>query len=386
MDDDQTLPDIGGMSDEDFLNYAPDFGDDAPADAEPPSEEPETALEDDEATDATDDDAGTDAPGDTDTPDESDESVVEESAEADEPEEVAETDTDPVTKEAEETDKPAESSDIDYKGEYEKLLKPFKANGKELQVANVDEAIQLMQMGANYNKKMAGLKPNLKVLKLLENNNLLDQEKLGYLIDLDKKDPAAIRKLIKDSGIDPLDIDTQEESEYRPKTYTVDDREIELDAVLDRIQDTPTYRKTINLVRTEFDDASKQTVAENPQLLEVLNTHMQTGIYERISSEVERQRMFGRLTGLTDLQAYQQVGDALNAQGAFDGLVQPGQKPPQEKTVIKQPAPTDPKLKDKKRAASSTRTAPKKSGPSADFNPLALSDEEFERAINEKLM
>ena len=87
-----------------------------------------------------------------------------------------------------------------------------------------------MQMGANYNKKMAALKPNLKLLKLLENNGLLSEEKLSFLIDLDKKNPDAITKLVKDSGLDPLEMDVSK-SDYKPNTYTVHDREVELDSV-----------------------------------------------------------------------------------------------------------------------------------------------------------
>src|SRR5690606_38757650 len=108
------------------------------------------------------------------------------------------------------TDKPAATEPVqpvDHKAIVDKLFAPFKANGKEMVVDNVDDAVALMQMGANYNKKMAALKPNLKLLKLLENNNLLSEEKIGFLIDLDKKNPAAIGKLLKDSGIDPLDVD-----------------------------------------------------------------------------------------------------------------------------------------------------------------------------------
>ena len=89
---------------------------------------------------------------------------------------------------------------VDYKAEYDRLVAPFKANGREITVKSVDDAIALMQMGANYNKKMSALKPNLKLMKLLENNGLLDETKIGFLIDLEKKNPDAINKLIKDSG------------------------------------------------------------------------------------------------------------------------------------------------------------------------------------------
>lgn len=315
--------------------------------------------------------------------DESDEDVTDDVEATEKPEgteEVDEDDKDPK-EEASESE-----GDLDYKTEYENLFAPFKANGKEMKVDSVEDARTLMQMGANYNKKMAALKPNLKVLKMLENNSLLDEQKLSYLIDLDKKNPAAIAKLIKESGIDPLDIDTDAQSDYQPETYSVDDREIELDTVLDELKDTPTYNQTINEISNKWDGASKQIVANNPQLLRVINDHVASGVYDVISKEVEKQRVFGRLNGLSELEAYRQVGDQLQAQGGFDHLFQ-AQPSTEKRVVTPKPArkAADPQLKSKKRAASPAKaTSTAKAEP--DFNPLALSDDEFLKQVNEKFL
>lgn len=273
---------------------------------------------------------------------------------------------------------------IDYKEQYERLLAPFKANGRDIAVKSVDDAISLMQMGANYNKKMAALKPNLKLMKLLENNGLLSEEKLSFLIDLEKKNPEAISKLVKDSGIDPLDLDTEKASGYNPQTYTVDDRELALDAVLDEIQDTPSYSQTIDVVSNKWDKASKQIVANQPQLLKVINTHIESGVYDLISKEIESERLFGRLSGISDLEAYRQVGDSIQARGGFAHLGRQQQKTPNEPVVVS-PKPKkveDPKLREKRLAASSTKPAATTSPTPKDFNPLALSDDEFSKTVN----
>lgn len=274
-----------------------------------------------------------------------------------------------------------ETQAVDYEAEYKRLLAPFKANGREIQVKSVDDAVALMQMGANYNKRMAALKPNLKMLKLLENNGLLSEEKISYLIDLEKKNPAAINKLVKDSGLDPMDLDAEKAGEYKPKIHSVDDREIDLDTVLDEIQETPTYTQTLEIVSKKWDGASKQTIASTPQLLKVINDHVANGIYDLINQEVERERMFGRLNGLSDIEAYRKVGDAINARGGFNHLVSNQGKPNQEPVVVqpKPKAPADDKLNEKRRAASSTKPANVSTAAASDFNPLALSDEEFSR-------
>lgn len=272
---------------------------------------------------------------------------------------------------------------VNYKELYEKMTAPFKANGRDIAVKNVDDAISLMQMGANYNKKMAALKPNLKLMKLLENNNMLSEERIGFLIDLDKKNPGAINKLVKDSGIDPMDLNTDNASEYKPNTYTVDDREIELDTVLDEIQSTPTYNRTLEIVSKTWDGASKQVIAGSPQLLKVINDHVQSGIYDTIHKEVERERMFGRLDGLSDIDAYRKVGDAIQSRNGFAKV----QQAPVKQVVVVPPKPKvdESKLRDKKRAASSTKPAASNQV-NKDFNPLSLSDEEFSKMVKEKYL
>lgn len=268
---------------------------------------------------------------------------------------------------------------LDYEAEYKRLLAPFKANGREISVKSVDDAVVLMQMGANYNKKMAALKPNLKLMKLLENNGLLSEEKISFLIDVEKKNPDAINKLVQESGLNPMDFDADKVSEYKPKIHSVDDREIDLDTVLDEIQDTPTYNQTLEIVSKKWDGASKQTVANSPQLLKVINDHVANGIYSMITEEVERERVFGRLNGLSDIEAYRQVGDAIQARGGFNHLGNAQAKTNQAPVVV-QPKPKkadDDKLNEKRRAASSTKPANTSQASNDDFNPLSLSDEEF---------
>ena len=286
----------------------------------------------------------------------------------------------------------ASGKELDYKAEYEKLLKPFKANGRDIQVGSVDDAIALMQMGANYNKKMAALKPNMKLMKMLENHDLLSEDKLNYLIDLSRKDAGAINKLIKESGIDPLTLDTEKADGYTPKSYKVDEREIELDMVLEQIQHSQAYPKTLEVVSKQWDPASRQVVANSPQLLKIINDHVDRGIYDVISAEVERERIFGRLNGMSDIEAYRQVGDLIQARGGFDHLVQKrtdqGQQAP-ARPVIVQPKPKladDNKLREMRKAASTSKPASASAAPASDFNPLALSDEDFSKLVQPKFL
>lgn len=372
--------DILNMTDEELMNMSEppelqeepteDITDTADAstneDVTDASESVSDDIDDNEDTDNVDDSSNEDSSTDetTKTSDEKSSDTAENSDEKSDTE-TAEVDTDGT-------------ATVNYKAEYEKVLAPFRANGKDIKVDSIDDAISLMMMGANYNKKMAGLKPVMKLVKMLENNGLTDETQLSYLIDLSKKNPEAIRKLVKDSGIDPLEIDTENPTEYRPNTYTVNDNEVELDAVLDEIRDSTSFKDTIEIISNKMDDSSKKVLLATPSLIKTINEHVAAGIYAKISSVIESERMLGRLTGLSDLEAYKQVGDAIQARGGF------GVAPNTQSTanVTRQPIVNtqqpDPKLKDRKKAASVSRTITP-SGTSTDFNPLSLSDEEFEK-------
>ncbi len=275
---------------------------------------------------------------------------------------------------------------VDKSAEYDRLLAPFKANGRDIKVENVDEAIRLMQMGANYNRKMAALKPNLAIMKTLENNGLLDPVKINFLIDLEKKNPEAISKLIKESGIDPLDISVEKADGYKPGNHSANENQVELDNVLDDIQHSPKYAETLDLVSKDWDAKSRTLIAAQPQLLKVINGHMENGVFDLVVAELERKKLFGGLLGLSDLEAYRQVGDEMASSGKFEHLKmqagQPGQQGQQASAakVVIHPKPKqadDSKREEQRRAAAPARGAAPAGKLPADFNPLSLSDDEF---------
>lgn len=273
-------------------------------------------------------------------------------------------------------DSSAESNPLNAEEQLKKVLSPFRANGKDIQVDSVDDAITLMKMGANYNKKMAVMKPQLKFIKMLENEGLLDEGKLANLIDLSKKNPAAIKQLVIDSGIDPLTMDVKEATGYKPDTYTVGDTEVELDLVLDDLKSSPKFTETMSVINTKFDAASKKVLVDSPAIIRVLNEHIELGIYDKIYAVVEKERMLGRLTGLNDIQAYKQVSDAINAQGGLRQESKSTSEKTNESVTTTNANKTveDTKAR-KKSAAVTTSTLGKKA--ESDFNPLAMSDDEI---------
>lgn len=269
-----------------------------------------------------------------------------------------------------------ETQTVDFQGAYEKIFAPFKANGTEMQVESVEDVMSLMKMGANYQKKMAALAPNLKIVKMLEKNNLLDASKLNNLIDLSKNNPAAISKLIKDSGIDPLDIDTDEDVAYTPNDYKVSDKEYRLDEALDSIKESKTFKDTIDVLSNKWDNESKNAIAEDPSMIGIIDSHMQNGVYAEIDKLVTKERALGRLGGVSDLAAYRQAAQYLASIGVLsDGSPKVKQAPVTSDVSSKTKAQDDAKLNTKRKAAASTKTSSKPATTSPDY--LKMTDEEF---------
>lgn len=287
-------------------------------------------------------------------------------------------DTSESSEESDNTDSDEDNTELSQaEKDMKTLLSPFKANGKQMQIDNVDEARKLMSMGANYAKKMASIKPNLKIVKMLENADLLDEGKLNNLIDLSQKNPAAIKQLIKDSGIDPLGIDVKEDASYTPGDYSVSESSVDLDLVLSDLKDTPKFRETMDIVGNKLDEASRKVLVGSPAIIRVISEHVELGIYDKIDSVVQKERMLGRLTGLNDLEAYKQVSDAINANGGFGPA---NSKSAQEKTDTTTNSTAtkkdDKKTKQRKKSAASTNSVSSNKG-KKDFDILSMSDEDI---------
>lgn len=270
-----------------------------------------------------------------------------------------------------------ESPTVDIEAEYRKLIgSPIKANGTELVIDSVDDAIKLIQMGANYYKKVEQLKPAQKVITMLEKAGMLDEQKLSFAIDLLNKDKGAIAKLVE--GMDTYELQDEQHKDYVPTNRSVSDEQLTLDNVIQEVSSTPTGHRTLEVLGTKWDVASREAVVSNPEVIRVLNQHMADGTFDTVSNEVEKQRMLGNIpAGLNNIQAYKFVGDQLYA---GKGKVAPqGQQPNQQPANAGKPIhkPSKETVVQQRRAASNSARTPSQSLSNNMDNVFALSDEEF---------
>lgn len=360
--------DILDMSDEDFENMDWDAEEDS-SDTDQDSEEDSSSEENDVT-----EDSDEEQDDETDTDDEAD---AEESGEGEESSDEEEADSD---SDDEEQNEGEDSSDDSAQAQLDKLFAPFTANGEQMQVKSVDEALKLMQMGVGFHGKMAALKPNLKLMRMLDKNGLLDEGKLSFLIDLHKNEPNAISKLLKENNVDPLEVDVEEADSYTPNDYSVDDNELALADAIENIRGTEASTRTLDIVSKQWDETSQGIIAKNPQLIQVINDQVANGIFDQITSEVVKRRMLGQLsTGVSDIEAYKVVGDLMHAEGKFGTTDKPNKSDATDENTN---TPTDvteksKKLKSRKKAASPTKTRKVAENKPKPKNYLDMSDDEF---------
>lgn len=197
------------------------------------------------------------------------------------------------------------------------ILKPFKADGKEISVRNSADAIRLMQMGANYSRKMAELKPAKAAQAMLEANNL-DTDTLNFLIDVNKGDKGAIQKLLKEHNIDPIDFDKDATNSYTAKDYRPDMKGMDFKEAIDSTIKEDGGRELITDINASWDDESKEQLREDPSLLSNLLDEHNSGVYEKVKAERDYQIRMGYLPAdVSFFEGYQAVERAMRKAGVF---------------------------------------------------------------------
>lgn len=193
------------------------------------------------------------------------------------------------------------SESIDYKAVYDTLFKPFKANGKEITPRTPQDIISLMQMGANYTKKMQLMAPMKRAVESL-NKASIKEDDLNFLIDVFRGDKEAIKSLLKKHEIDPMDLDLDNIAYKSDNKNIASDSDVEFSDTLMDINDSlPQIQDILN---NTWDEKSKNALLQDPNLMRALHEEIQLGRFGKVQQIVEQEKTFGRYKGMSDLEAY----------------------------------------------------------------------------------
>ena len=266
-----------------------------------------------------------------------------------------------------------DNQEVDYKSIYEQVFKPFKANGKEITPKSVEDIISLMQMGANYTKKMQLMAPMKKVVQSLDNAKI-DEQELNFLIDVSKGDKEAIKQLLIKHKIDPLEIDLDGDNTYSPRNNIASDEDVEFNDTLMDIHDS--LPKIQEILNNTWDDNSKKAILKDPRLMRALHEEVQMGRFDEVQKRLEAEKTFGRYKGVSDVDAY------------IDLVSKMEQERMKTKTQPETPTRTEStkKIPDKSKAAPTKGKTSKSSSSLTAKDLLSMSDDEFNKLSERDLV
>lgn len=276
-------------------------------------------------------------------------------------------------------------SEPDYKAGYESIIgRTFKAAGKEVTVKTVEEAIQLMQMGIGFHKNSAKLAADRRLIETLRENGLFEESKINEMIDISKKNPDAIRALVQSAGLEPHQlIPSGDAQPYTPGDHVLPDAQLLFRTSVDSIREQG-GEEFLTHVAQDWDVASRAEIYKDPSALDMIYAHKQSGIYDQISSEVERRKVFdASVAKMPFIHAYLAVGNEMNTKGLFaPQQSQPDPTPPAAAVPVPvsvKPAVASPSVTPNPAAV---RAAPVRSpATTAPTTPnyLTMSDDEFKK-------
>ena len=265
------------VHDEEYLEE--DAGEQDPEDDEieyETDEDEDEADEDMEQPDE-DEDSDDDASEDEDDEEETDEDSEDEEADAaDEDEE--------QTEEVEDKSKEPEQRVQNYS---------FKANGREYEFTEEEIKAQFPKVfgqAMDYTKKMQAMKPWRKTIDAIESAKL-GHDEVSLMIDVLKGDKDAINEVLKRTGVDTIDLDT-EGSNYTPKDYGRDDATLALKDVIDEISSDEEYATTYRVLSKEWDDSSWNELSSKPEMIKALHVDVKSGMYDRLMPMVEKLKVY----------------------------------------------------------------------------------------------
>lgn len=241
---------------------------------------------DDEIEDSLEHPDAQDSDDDTDT-DELDEDEVEEDSDEEDADPDEEADT-----EDEQTDETAEADDTKVQPTQDEVLK-FKANGQDYEFTTAEMKEQFGRVFAqamDYTKKTQQIKPWRKTIDAMEQAEL-GQDDVNLMIDVLKGDKEAIAEVLKRTGVDALDLDT-ENSNYEAKDYGRNDTELSIKDIVDEISVDKEYAVTHNVLEKQWDDRSRQAFVEDPNMIRLLHTDVKTGMFDKVSPIAQKLKVY----------------------------------------------------------------------------------------------
>ena len=239
----------------------------------------------------------------------------------------------------------------------------FRANGKDYEFSSEELVQQFPKMfgkAMDYTKKMQTIKPWRKTIDAIEGAKL-SHDDVSLMIDVLKGDKEAITEVLKRTGTDTLDLDTEADSNYITKDYGRDDGALEISDIVDEISKDAEYSTTHSILSKEWDEESWGTMAKNPDMIRLLHTDVKSGMYKTLQPIAEKLKVYDN-NSKNDLDYYKLAAEqhfSKNAETKAYNARQEAKKQQQQADIMQDSEKNEARISQAK-AESGKRVAAKK--------------------------
>jgi len=315
------------MSPEDFLEFI-DRESQKPLVLDEPVSAVDDVVDNDTQQDSIDNDA---VEGDEENiKEESDNIEVVETDGSEETEEDIDIDQEQPEETTDETDKNANldiDEDVRRKLEEYEQLKKFKEalTGAKVDIdgftvdglSDPESIIQMQKKYAEMIGKVDTFDKQRPMLEALKKNGLLeDQNKLALVLEAANGNPDALKKLMKENEIDPMELDLDEidESSIDPSKHLVPEIEIKFNDLLDTSAKLGIEEPFVDNVVKKWDSDSITKLINDDASKQHLLNHIKTGSFNKVQEEIkslELRDLSGQFRHMSDFDKYVVASNSL---------------------------------------------------------------------------
>ena len=224
--------------------------------------------------------------------------------EEDELDENSEAEEDDLDEDSDTVDEDTTDNESELEAEEQPVRRKYRANGKEYEFTEeeiFEKFGNVFGQAMNYTQKMQTIKPWRKTIDAIEQANLTAED-INLAIDVLKGDKDAISSLLKQTGIDALELDV-ENTNYQPKDYGRNDTELAIKEVVDEIKNDKEYNITYDVLEKQWDSKSREAFVENPEMIRQLHIDVKSGMYDTIAPIANKLKVYDG-GGKSDLEYY----------------------------------------------------------------------------------
>jgi len=260
--------------------------------------------------------------------------------------------------------------------------KKFRANGQDFEFSQeeINEQFEtVFGKAMDYTQKMQKIAPFRKMISALESEGI-SHDQLNVAIDALKGDKGAIKKLLEQNQIDAYDLTADEENSgaYVPGNYGKNDTALAIEEITSKIGGDEEFKITTNVIDEQWDGASRQTIAANPQMIEGLHNDIVSGLYDQVAPIAMKMKVLDG-NSKSDIEYYILAGSQFAQKHQADAKAKEGQDKVNELNADAQGA--DSKF-DKASSEASRKRAAASTGARADrkgvIDYLDDNDDDFE--------